>query len=552
MLAIEVELLTGRYAAMQHNDRRRAEWPPHPARFFSALVAALYDRDPADGAEQNALEWLEQQEPPSLDVVLDGPGVGRRAVHDVYVPVNDVSLVGDIGKPLRDARARADALGSAAAAENASAIAAAGGLVEKEKTKLELAMGRHLTPDREIRASDLRVATALLPERRTRQVRTLPVYVPGRPWFAFLWQADPPVELQAALAHLLERVTRLGHSSSLVRCSITEKVVSPKLVPNPLGDEVLRTVGLGQLRRLESEFARHRGVEGRVLPARPLRYGPPAISNLTAAPTGVFSDEWIVFQRIGGPRPLSSRGTDLTRALRAALIEQHGTETLPVALSGHKADGTPAEEAHVAFVALPDVGHRHADAAIQGCAIVLPRGLGPNDREALFRLVAQWERDRAQADGTVELAWGTVPPVSFRRVELSEKASLNPARWCRPARRFVTATPIALDRNPGNLRSNQERTAHKASLEAQQVIADACERAQLPRPQSVEVSLAPLLTGAQPVRDFLPWPGRSDRTARVRVHARITFPGPVQGPVLLGAGRFFGLGLCFPVDLKSK
>ena len=43
MLAIEFELLTGRYAATAHNDRSRAEWPPHPARIFSALVAAHYE-----------------------------------------------------------------------------------------------------------------------------------------------------------------------------------------------------------------------------------------------------------------------------------------------------------------------------------------------------------------------------------------------------------------------------------------------------------------------------------------------------------------------------
>jgi CRISPR-associated protein Csb2 len=66
MFAIEVELLTGRYAATAHNDRSRAEWPPHPARFFSALVAVLHDRDEVDQAERAALLWLEQQDAPSL------------------------------------------------------------------------------------------------------------------------------------------------------------------------------------------------------------------------------------------------------------------------------------------------------------------------------------------------------------------------------------------------------------------------------------------------------------------------------------------------------
>jgi len=34
----------------------------------------------------------------------------------------------------------------------------------------------------------------------------------------------------------------------------------------------------------------------------------------------------------------------------------------------------------------------------------------------------------------------------------------------------------------------------------------------------------------------------------VRVHADIQFAAPVRGPLLLGAGRYFGLGLCLPVE----
>lgn len=128
------------------------------------------------------------------------------------------------------------------------------------------------------------------------------------------------------------------------------------------------------------------------------------------------------------------------------------------------------------------------------------------------------------------------------------KATLDPARWCRAFTRFITATPIALDKNPGNLRSNKDGTSRKAAFEAQQSIGEACLRVVGVRPCSVEVSLAPLLPGAQHVRHFLPWPGRRGRIPRVRVHADIRFDEPVVGPLLLGAGRYFGLGLCLPVE----
>jgi CRISPR-associated protein Csb2 len=552
MLIIEVELLGARYAATAHNDRGLAEWPPHPARFYSALVAAMHELQPVDTDERNALLWMERQPAPALDVDLAvDQNLGRRKVHDVFVPVNNVSLIGgdvDIDKPLREARQRMASL--AETRETSGELNKAKKDIEKEEKKLaQLLAGLHVIDDAPSK-EDLKTAVALLPDRRTRQVRTFPVVMPGRSRFAFVWSDAVPADLRAALERLCARVTRLGHSSSLVRCAIVERAITPTLVPNDDGSYVLRTVGPGQLDRLEKEFAQHQGVENRVLPSRPQRYGPPrAKATEMTRPQSVFSSDWIIFERVGGSRPLSSRATDLTRALRDALIEQYSSPDIPAWLSGHRQDGTPATQPHLAFVALPFIGHEHADASVQGCAVVVPRQLAAKDHASLLRLIALWEKNQAISgtDGTMELAGGTLPTVRVRRVGLSAKVSLLPETWCRPARRFITATPIALDRNPGNLRSNLHGTAHKASIEAQNDIATACERIGLPRPVSVEVSLSPLLAGAQPVHSFLPWPAKPGRTRRVRVHADILFAEIVNGPVILGAGRYFGLGLCRPV-----
>ena len=267
--------------------------------------------------------------------------------------------------------------------------------------------------------------------------------------------------------------------------------------------------------------------------------------------TGVgsaFSQEWIIYERVGGARPLSSRTTDLTRALRAALLEQHGRRDLSPVLSGHRGESAPSDAVHLAFVALPWLGHEHADASIQGCAIVSPRSLSSADRETLYGLIAAWERERTVDDnGTMELAHATLPPVRVRRVEIPTKLTNRTMTWCRPARLFATATPIALDRYPGNLRSNQQRTSQRAAAEAAESIARSCERIGLPTPVSVEVSLAPVMQGSQPVHAFASWPSHRDRPQRARVHAVIEFGVHVHGPVLLGAGRYFGLGLCAPI-----
>ena len=553
MLAIEVELLTGRYAATAHNDRRQAEWPPHPARFFSALVAALHDHEEVNVLEKAALLWLEQQGAPSLRVDSESK-IGRRCVQDVYVPVNDVTLGGDAA--IREAEAKVTGAKTPATKRKAEAA------LEKEKREAVAI---------EARPSDktLETATALMPapfvgyggkgdkgrvkrqQGRTRQVRTFPVVLPETPTFAFLWPTADPTPHRTALEQLCARVTRLGHSSSLVRCTLVDHDLTPTLVPSDEGDVGLRVFAPRQLERLDRAFEQHKphqGSKSYVLPARPQRY---RSASKVAAPApqtvSLFSTDWVLFERVGGSRPLASRTTDVATALRAALIEIHGARDLPAALSGHAESG-PTEQPHVAFVPLPFVGNEHADGALMGCALVLPREFAKKDRELLLRLVAKWEKERSDQRRNLTLGGGTLPPLVVRRVDVSAKVALDPIRWCRTSARFITATPIALDKNPGNLRSNQDRTAHKAALEAQQTISDACLRVVGLRPSSVEVSLAPLLPGAQHVRDFLPWPGRPGRTPRVRVHADIRFEMPVSGPLLLGAGRYFGLGLCLPVE----
>ena len=86
---IEVNFLTGRYVATCHNERQRCEWPPHPARLFSALVAT-WAEDEQDPAEREALEWLESQGPPAISA----SGATPRTVVSHFVPVNDTSVVG--------------------------------------------------------------------------------------------------------------------------------------------------------------------------------------------------------------------------------------------------------------------------------------------------------------------------------------------------------------------------------------------------------------------------------------------------------------------------
>ncbi|PKN31620.1 MAG: type I-U CRISPR-associated protein Cas5/Cas6 [Deltaproteobacteria bacterium HGW-Deltaproteobacteria-20] len=325
MLVIEVELLTGRYAATQYNDRSRAEWPPHPARFFSALVAALHDNEPVDESEEAALRWLENQTAPELDVDLDvNESVGRRQVHAVFVPVNDVTIVGDPEAELRKVLERlAELEGLEQTDEIKAKVAKVRKMADREAKKLATFLETQQVAPANPSKEDLKRGTALLPERRNHQERTFPVIIPERSSFAFMWPSAEPSKYLEALQRLCDRVTRLGHSSSLVRCLIVDRAIIPTLVPDSNGEHVLRVAGPGQLERLQEAYNRHQAIDPRVLPARSQRYGRPGQDDPQRS-RSVFTDEWIVLERIDGKRPLASRGIDLAIALRRALLKGLG------------------------------------------------------------------------------------------------------------------------------------------------------------------------------------------------------------------------------------
>src|SRR5580658_284436 len=98
MFALGIDFITGVAVMTDAASREKAEWPPHPARVFMALVAAHYESKPLpeDGHEteaawvheRTALEWLERQGAPQMS----WPEASPRDVVKVYVPVNDAGM----------------------------------------------------------------------------------------------------------------------------------------------------------------------------------------------------------------------------------------------------------------------------------------------------------------------------------------------------------------------------------------------------------------------------------------------------------------------------
>jgi CRISPR-associated protein Csb2 len=571
---LHVHYLTGRCVATAYNDRDRAEWPPHPARVFSALAATWADSETPDPAERAALDWLAGLLPPSLVA----SAAARRQVVPYFVPVNDTKVLDPYDRQreklaeLEQAFAHAkDEYAQASLARDAKTTASLAKALDKfeksvgaERKKLEKGLLENQAPNAPGKNSKegLENAWALIPEHRGKQPRTFPSVTPDDPNVYLRWEAAAPdiATHKPALAALAARVVRIGHSASLVTCRVTDACPNPTWTPNASGEEVLRVTDREQMLRLEAAYARHREIEPRVLPCRFQRYAQQRNACVETTAMSSFADDWIVFRHASGKRLSQTCGVEIARAMRGALMS-HGIQPPPELLSGHGHDGQPSQRPHLAIVPLPFVGSRYATGEILGVALVFPRDADETQRQIVLRSVGLWEQQRRRDEDDdlvdtppLDLTLGRAGMLTLERIEwgVSPLKTLRPSTWCRASTSWVTATPIALDRNPGELRAQDPTKQQQAFEAAEQIIAAACERIGLPRPSNVQLHPSVPLVGVAKARAYPAFPADPNKMQRVKAHARIEFPVPVHGPVLLGAGRYHGLGLCFPMQSAGR
>lgn len=462
-VVISIELLTGSYDAAAVEDKEHAEWPPHPARLYCALVAAARGE-----AERTALRWLEAQPPPTI---LASPDVSESR-HRAYVVVNALNASG----------------------------------------------GNQTHPGR---TNGLRVRARALP---------------SNPRVTMIWGADADASIVSSLDAMARRIPYLGRSTgiALVAASATSEA-SPsdpsddgRVLFEPcdmLDRDAVTSVRVpypGYLDALEAQFDADRPA-WEVSRTQTYRLRSSTVDpGLGETPSPSVYTDFVVF-RFCGVKPQPELTVRLTAALRSAVLRAAGGDA-PNVLHGHGADGRP----HVAFLALPDVGHEHADGHLLGLAVAVPE-LPEAERRAVLRAVLKLRRDGNVADlrvpgiGSVELVYspGLVRPWGA-----------SPRRWRRGSRRWVSATPMILDRFP------------KRPTQIETEVCAALRRVGLPEPVDLEISTQPLLRGAARLRP-IDLPRRAQ--GRLFRHVAVTFDRTVSGPVLVGAGRYFGVGLMAPV-----
>ena len=542
---IEVNFITGRYVATCHNERRDCEWPPHPARLFSALVASWAENE-QDPAEREALEWLELQGPPAISA----SGATPRSAVSHFVPVNDTSIV---SRSWHERRANSVyELTDRLHVE----LSASGSEVTRKVTQLERKLARAREVETQVGHpgnTNPSSAFEMLPEQRNKQERFYPSVTPYDTRVVFIWRVSPVENMVGIIDLLLQRVTRLGHSSSLVSCRVVQ---DPPKATHEIGTrgESMRIVRQGQLRELERQFSRHQGLRPRSLPHTDIRYctvdETPRANTLHQPST---AGDWIIFEFTHRSRAVpATRAVELATAMRAAVFH-YAADPIPEELSGHLPQGPPTTAPHVAFVPLPYVGFPRADGRLLGIAVSVPKSVGDAARRVLYRAISTWENN---AGPTLKLTLGARGILEMSRLRgPAPLASLRPAVWRRPSRRWASATPLALPKHPGRLSGGSAAARAKAWSVAEATAAAACLQVGLPEPSAVEVSLAAFLVGGRAARQFAPFSqnGRDGRPVRRQlVHASVTFEEPVAGPLMLGSGRFLGLGLMRPTPVPAS
>jgi len=540
MIAIGIRYLCGYAVATDPANREQAEWPPHPGRVFMALAAAHFENSEelAEGVqvEREALEWLESQDPPAMKASDAQP---REAV-TYYVPVNDVELSDQLRRNLAK-------------------------------------------PDFEPSKADVGKGVSLLPERRRKQPRTYPRVWPQSDTVYLLWKADPPEQVRNALATLCAKVTRIGHSSSLVQAWVVEAGREPTadwLPTEALPQRSLRITWAGCLASLEDSYGQRARDEYAALEAelaqtrnrnrkREIRerlaeqFGSqapePRRPHLgrwqgyvrAAAPRGdepiaegVFEPQLLIFAKEEGASLGLESTLQVTGALRDAAIKA-SPQPVPEWLCGHGLgpNGPPSQRPHLAFLPLPFVGHEHADGHLLGLAVAVPRGLPPQElrnslgpllfdpQSGVPRSITLWRRN-----GSGKEIWRWM---LGRETRESPPFALRQETWTEPSRVWASVTPVVLHHHPRNGRPDH----------IQEIVRDACRTAQLPEPARVAVS--PISwhrhKGAAHARQMPLLEDQGNGLCRYQVHVMIEFVEPVSGPMLLGRGRYRGYGLCRPL-----
>lgn len=485
--------MTGRYHGV-------GDWPPSPFRLFQALVAGAYGArwviEPNDRKDA-AFEWLERLGPPWI---ASPPAIPGRAVRS-FVPNNDLDAVGGDPRRIAEVRSSKDAK---------------------------------------------------------------PVIVSDDAPFRYIWSFDENhTGIAEEICRLSERLHTLGRgidsafASGLIADweeTIDHLRAAGRLSsPSPSAEENrnVRCPGPGSLRSLKTRYQQWRrqlGSSSTDAAATLFRQPPRARCRIVAYDRPPFRQ---VFDIRPSGEPDTFRRLPLTRAFAVATaVRDVALQRLSKAFPNRAkeieqvivARDAPAPAARrVRFVPLPSVGFRHTDASIRRILVEVPPDCPVPPRDVVWALAGQ------SLSGFQVVNEDTGETVDAMLIPSSDTRMLWHYGFGQRARVWRSVTPVALpvlarDRRTGSAKKAWEGEVTRRAL-------NALRHAGLPYTGvELRIQREPFLSRGVAAADFA-----DGRFGASRLHhLEIRLPEPVNGPVIVGDGRWLGLGLMMPVEKEAS
>lgn len=480
--------MTGRYHGREDNFRGGLSWPPSPARLFQALVAGAARGASFLEQDKKALTWLEAQPPP----VISAPAVRKGQSVKFFVPNNDLDAVD--GNPAR--------------------------------------------------ISEIRVQKLWQPL----------FFNEDQPVF-YLWEIEQGNTEANQVCRLAQRLYQLGRSFDVAWATgqVLEKHEAKLLFESQSG-VVNAPGGIGEVAvpcrgTFDSLVRRYQGKRGRLTTvgegrkARQLFSQPPkayfANSGYNVSPTRIHFELRNAEGKFA-PRPLASAASLITSirdsaAARLISMLPESAAQLERLIIGRGASAADVPQ-RIRLIPIPSIGTQHTDPSIRRIMLEIP----PNCP--------------IRAD---DLQWGVagVQPYNPQTGEswlgnlVSSKDSKMADRFARASRKFQSITPLALSKTGRREKHQQGRSSvndrTRQEQRAVREVAQALRHAGIDaHPRTVRVQKEQFQRRGMRAEAF----AEGSRFPKSALwHVEVEFSQAIPGPVVLGDGRYCGLGLMQPI-----
>lgn len=499
----------------------RPEWPPSPARLFQALVAGAANGAALDHPDVDALAWLESLDPP----VIAAPSGRATKGFTNYVPNNDLDAVS--GDLRRVAEIRAAKLIKSVLFE----------------ADLPLLYVWHFDGDtghaeqvRDIadrlyqlgRGVDMAWAAGEVGEKDEAKARLESyagvLYCPCTSGEGCMLACPAPGSLKS----LIDR-----HKKNRTRFSIVTAPAPTKADPSRI-----KVIGQTFSQPPKPRF-------------RQVAYNSPPQRLLfelgeTAGQGGFYAWPFTNIVRL-----VETVRDGAARALCDALCNALPDQCAVVMRVFIGRDSTEADKAQrIRILPLPSIGHVHADHAIRRLLVEVPPDCPVNARDIAWAFTAWQPHDRE----TGEL-------YGWQLVEISEEAgelyTKMPGHYGINGRNLFrlwrTATPAVLPLHaerrhidPNRIREEAKGGSERLAEEARAIAAvrHALRHVSINTPvEAIRVQREPFDARGTRAEAF----ADGTRFSKHRLwHVEITFAVPCQGPIVIGDGRYIGLGIMAP------